>query len=57
MLISESLSSTLALKGKRQFRFTQPIELALGCTDYFAKAKKQKSSGLYSGNSKEVQAM
>ena len=32
----------LALKGKRQLRFTQSIELALGCTEYFAKTKKTK---------------
>ena len=33
----------LALKSKRQLDFTQPIELALGCTNYFAKTKKNKN--------------
>mgnify|MGYP001685662417 CR=1 FL=1 len=50
-------SAPLAIKSERQLRFTRPIVLANGCSLTFPKLKKQKSSGLYSGNSKEVQAM
>ena len=57
MLISLPVPAPFYPKSKRQLRFTQPIELALGGAVSSAKTKKQKSSGLYSGNSKEVQAM
>lgn len=37
MLISESRPQhSWSLKSKRQLDFSQPIELALGCTEYFA---------------------
>ena len=43
MLISESRTQhPWSLKNKIQLRFTRPIELALGCTEYFAKTKKTK---------------
>ena len=55
MLISSLHPSSL--KSERQLDFSQPIVLALGCSFTLPKLKKQKPSGLYSGNSKEVQAM
>lgn len=57
MLISLPSLHPSSLKSKRQLRFTQPIVLALRCSLPLPKLKKQKPSGLYSGNSKEVQAM
>ena len=36
MLISLPVPAPCSLKSKRQLRFTQPIVLALGCTDSIA---------------------